>query len=156
MTNIQLEKIKGAEQKWDFTLVGAMITAVVGATIGAPLLQGAEQWQDWLVSGSVAVMVSAPIIMLIAEKLDELVRQRWVKGYYIEDCGDVIKLYGEVRLIKMDQAYRDLLTLRPDFHVVEDAYGKFGCTLAAVKATPSELDAKGAVASMGIPIRIIG
>lgn len=155
MMDMKLQKIKTRENQWDLGLVGGMIVAIVGTTVGVPLLQGAGHWADWIISGSVAFMISAPLTMLIADKLDEFVRQRWIKGYYIEDCGGVIKLHGAVALPKMDQAYREILARRPGFKIVEDAFDKFGCTLAAVKATPSELDAKRRAESLGIPVRTI-
>jgi hypothetical protein len=61
-----------------------------------------------------------------------------------------------VRLVELDDAYRNLLKVRNGFKIVENAYDKYGCTLAAIKATPDEIKAKNGLEALGISVSTIG
>jgi hypothetical protein len=56
----------------------------------------------------------------------------------------------------MHDAYSDILKVRPGFKIVENAYEKFGCTLAAIHATQKDLIAKKEIESFGIEVATIG
>jgi hypothetical protein len=48
--------------------------------------------------------------------------------------GDVVKIFGAVPLDDMSSIERALLDNRAGYKTVENAYDKFGCTMAVVKA----------------------
>ena len=96
------------------------------------------------------------LTMSVMRLLDTHLRRTLLKSYWIEDCGDVVKLHGSVPLIDMDRAYRDILKVRPGLIIVEQAHIKFGCTLAGIKATTEELQAKATLKKLGIPVHTIG
>lgn len=156
MVDLKLRQINQSQQRWDLFISGTMILVIAGTTAGAPLLMQSNHWAEVLISASVGFMVSAPITLRIADAVNCFVRRRYIKGYYIQDCGHAVMLHGAVRLVDLNYAYRNLLAVRPGLRVIEDAYERFGCTLAAVPATRSELEAKRTVEQLGIPIRTIG
>ncbi len=80
-----------------------------------------------------AMIITALMLNLILRPIDTWLRNRYLKEYYIEDCGDVIKLHGSVRLDGFDLAHKNLLSSNPDYKIIGNAYKQYGCTMAAIK-----------------------
>lgn len=94
----------------------------------------------------------ALVFLEVIKKVDHMLRLSLLKSYWIEDCGDVVKLHGSVRAVDIDSAYSDIFRVRSGLKIAENAYEKYGCTLAAIDASTSELEAKKAVESLGITV----
>lgn len=92
------------------------------------------------------------VLIGIVGKIDRYLRRTWLKGYCIEAHGDVIKLCGAVRLLDMASARLDVLAVKKGFKIVDEAYDKYGCTIAAVRATGKELQDKEKLKEMGITV----
>lgn len=90
------------------------------------------------------------VLLGIVGKIDGYLRRTLLKRYWIEDHGDVIKLFGVVRVLDMASAQLDVLAVKKGFKIVDDAYDKFGCTIAAVRATEKELEGKEKLRELGI------
>lgn len=105
--------------------------------------------------GSFVLVIGTLLIAQASKHLDQFIERRLVKPYFIEDCGDVRKLHGSLRMIFADQAYKDLL--QPGFAIAkgDDTHERYGCTLVAVKATPEQLRAKTEVERLGIAVTTI-
>lgn len=81
------------------------------------------------------LLLSFPLIRGLI-KITSYLERNWLKPYVIEDCGDVIKLHGSVGLTNMTSAIDELRSIRDGYKLVIDgAYEKYGCTMAAVKPT---------------------
>lgn len=106
---------------------------------------------------AVLITFSVAFVALeIIKKIDNMFRLSFLKGYWIEDCGDVIKLHGSVRMADLDSAYNDIFKVRKGLIIVENAYDKYGCTLAAIQATPEQIKAKNQLEALGISVKTIG
>ncbi len=87
----------------------------------------------YLIGFGVSMMLSALLLNLILRHIDTWLRNRYLKEYYIEDCGDVVKLHGSIHANGFALAQSNLLSSRPGYQIVDDAYAKYGCTMAAIK-----------------------
>jgi hypothetical protein len=105
------------------------------------------------------ILISFGMAMLMLEmikKIHRMLEVNFLKEYWIEDCGNVLKLHGSVRAEHMHYAYRDILKVRPGFKIVENAFEKYGCTLAAIQATQMDLIAKKKIEDLGLEVSTIG
>jgi hypothetical protein len=148
----KLKEIQQAEKKWDTCLVIAMGICTVMGLIGLPYLKPASGWEEWILFGAIGFVFAGLIATSFGRLLDRLVRAKWVKSYFIEDCGDVVKLHGSVRGDLMTEAYRDLLSTRPGLRMVDEAYALYGCTFAAVNASTQEKAARDELHKQGVEI----
>ncbi len=144
---------KKKELCWDVICIGVMLITLVVAEISV--------WKYLPDENKLVVMLFTSLVVVwlflsIVRPFDSYLHRTVLKEYWIEDHGDVIKLFGSVRLIDMNYAYRDILSVKPGFKIVDNAYEKYGCTLAAIKATKSEIEAKSYLEGMGIPVNSIG
>ena len=147
------------ERIWDWVLMLTVVFSATGAGAAYATLSKSRFTEDPI--GFVIFTLLVSILgwggsMIVIKPLDSLLRRTWIKSYWIEDCGDVIKLHGSVKLTDMNRAYRDLLAGHQGFRIVSDPVGIYGCTLAAVKATQDELTAKKDLESLGFKVRTIG
>lgn len=94
--------------------------------------------------------------MKLMHSLLEYIQHHYFKSYEIDVHENVIRLVGSVRVSKGRIAYKDLLSVRPGYKIVDNAYEQFGCTMAAVPATKAELEAKREVEKLGFPVNTIG
>lgn len=78
-----------------------------------------------------AVLLGYPALHVLKFVFDH-VEKRWAPGYCIEECEDVLKLWGPVRVSRLAEAQAQLLSLRPNYTLAEFPFERFGCTLAAV------------------------
>lgn len=81
----------------------------------------------------IATVITGAVTALILKPVDFWLRRRFLKEYYLEDCGDVVKLHGSMRLDGSALARKELLSSRPGYNIVDDAYEKYGCTMAAIR-----------------------
>lgn len=151
----QLKKIqKKKEICWDVCWIGLMLIILIIAELSVWKFYHSDEYK--LIAIIFTPFIVVGLSLAIVRPVDDYLRRTALKEYWIEDHGNVIKLFGAVRLIDMDHAYRDILKVRPGFKIVEDAYQMFGCTLAAIKATKSEIEAKSELEGMGFPVHTIG
>lgn len=155
-TNRKIEKFKKIHKKkelyWDLCWIGLMLGSVIFAEF--------QVWEYYSSEDKLIAMICTPFIVVgvflaIVRPVDSYLRRTALKEYWIEDHGEVIKLFGSVYLMDMNHAYRDILKVRPGFKIVSDAYPKYGCTLAAIKATQADLDAKSKLEEMGFTAHTI-
>lgn len=140
--NEQLNKIEQNQNQWDITLSTTMVIVTLAGTIALPYLNGANSFIGWMINGFIGFACSGLFAVSIGRSLDKLVRTKWIKSYFIEDCGDVVKLHGSVRADLMGEAISDLLSTRAGLRIVDDSYSPYQCTLAAVPATAEEAKLK--------------
>jgi len=83
-------------------------------------------------------------MLFIADPLYTFLEKYVLKGYVIEDCGDVIRLHGSFRILWANKAYRDLLSVKPGFKIHHDLLGEYGEKggLIAIRATSDEIKSK--------------
>lgn len=143
---------KKKEFYWNLCWTGIMMVVAIGAEVAVWVYKPENLLVMMLFTPFVVIGVSLAIV----KPIDDHLQRTFLKGYWIEDHGEVIKLFGSVRLLDMNYAYRDVLGLKPGFKIVDNAYQKYGCTVAAVKATEGELKAKVELESMGISVPTIG
>lgn len=82
---------------------------------------------------AITIMTTGAVSALILKPIDFWLRRWYLKEYFIEDCGDVVKLHGSIRLDGLALARKDLLSSRPDYKVIDDASKQYGCTMAAIR-----------------------
>lgn len=92
------------------------------------------------------------LVINIMKMLDKLVRRHWITSYYIEEFDDVIKVVGAVNLSDWEFVSSKLLKIRKNYMLVNDAYERFGCTMAAVPASDVYLNARKELAAHGFLI----
>lgn len=82
-------------------------------------------------------------------------KARFAPSFVIDGSDpNVVKLHGSIRLDGADRAEEKLLESRPGLQMYRgNAYEEFGCTLAAVPATPGFLKAKAALQKFDISIK---
>lgn len=104
--------------------------------------------------GAVVLMVGH-LITQAGQWLLKRLTARFAPSFVIDATNPkVVKLYGSVRLDGTDNAEEKLLAARPSLQMYRgNAYKDFGCTLAAVPATPDFLQAKTELQKFGISIR---
>lgn len=154
--NARLEK---RERIWAACMTVSAIS-IIAATCYAAYSYGVLSSQDMSIGSfankAIATLLFGILIAVVVLKpADYLAEKTWLKSYFIEDCGDVLKLHGAVRLVGMSAAYRELLCVRPGYKVAENAWERFGCTLAAIPATKADKDAKSELESMGFQVNSI-
>jgi hypothetical protein len=71
--------------------------------------------------------------MFFINTILKILKRTYLKSYWIEDQGDVVKLFGAVPLHDMSFVEKDLLANRTGYKIVSNAFDEFGCTMAAVK-----------------------
>lgn len=141
------KQLKKKERVWDTVWLSLLVVFV--SLIG---------WASWYVNNtthpilvvSLSMFVATGLFLSLVKVLSGLARRTFLKTYWIEDQGDVIKLYGSVWMVDFHRAYRELLSIRPGYKIVNDAHKDYGCTIAAVRATDNELQAKQGLSAMGI------
>lgn len=146
-------KFKSRERVWDWILTLTVASSTIGAGGAYVLFSESSLVENpiWFVFATAfsSLMCGWLCLQILLRPIDTLLRRTWLKGYWIEDCGDVIKLHGSVKLTDMNRAYRDLLAGHPEFRIASDSVGIYGCTLAAVKATEDEIVSKKELESLG-------
>ena len=144
---------KKKEILWNCSWISGMIIALFAAEFYV--------WNNAASDSLLILMIFTPFIavgltLALVKPIDKFLRRTALKEYWVEDHGDVIKLFGSVGLADIHYVYRDVLSVKPGFKIVDDAHKKYGCTVAAIKATKSELEAKAKLGGMGIPVHSIG
>ncbi|WP_342632703.1 hypothetical protein [Marinobacter alkaliphilus] len=134
----------------------SIITATCYASYSYGVISGQEMSIGSFFNKAIATLLFGILVAVIVLKpVDYLAEKTWLKSYFIEDCGDVLKLHGAVRLVGMSAAYRELLSVRPGYKIAENAWERFGCTLAATPATQADRKAKSELEGMGFQINSI-
>lgn len=113
---------------WNCTWISTMLTIVVQLQ----LIVTRHFPDDWVMHFA-ALFAALALILTVVREVEILLRRSWLKAYLIEDHGNVLKLYETVMASDVAAAHRDLLS-KPGYKIADDAYDKFGCTIAAVKA----------------------
>ena len=137
MINSRLRAIENRDRIWDTCLTVTMFVLILSITIGTPFVLGETEWADQFLTGSIAFLVSGVFFTHIGTAVDNFVRRNYLKSYFIEDCGSVVKLHGSVRALDTDKAARELRAIRPGSRLSENPSEEYGCTMAAVCAPPS-------------------
>lgn len=156
MDSVAFEKqYKKKERFWDIFWISLMlICCVVAGWYAWTYAQGGFLVRAFITS--IAVFVGMGLFLSLMKPIDQYIRRIALKKYWIEDHSDVIKLFGAVRANDIRHVYREVLNVRPGYKIVDDAYKMYGCTIAAVKATEADLEAKEQLLSMGIKVDRIG
>lgn len=131
-------------------LAGWLLTSTINLTFSA------DPVGFTIITFLISVPVGMACSLITLRPIESWLRKTWLKGYWIEDCGDVIKLHGSVGLSDIQSAYRALLSVRKGYKIAENPTEIYGCTLAAVIATERDLKAKKEMESFGLKIRTIG
>ncbi|MBU2952251.1 hypothetical protein [Marinobacter sp. F3R08] len=152
-------RLEKRERIWA-TCMTVSAASIIAATCYAAYSYGVFSSQDMsfgsFANKAIATLLFGILIAVVALKpAGYLAERTWLKSYFIEDCGDVLKLHGAVRLVGMSAAYSELLSVRPGYKIAENAWEKFECTLAAVPATQADRNAKSELESMGFQINSI-
>ena len=154
------QKYKRKERVWNIALTLLVLISMLFSGIGyhyMSLTQFSENPIGYVFELAFFVIMGSMIgFLVVITPIDKLLRRTVLKSYFIEDAGDAIKLHGSVNVTEIERAYSELLSIRPGYKIVDDAYNKYGCTFAAVKATKNDLRAKKEVESFGIPVNTIG
>lgn len=148
-----MARVKHREDLWDRLMVGLFVIFLIGTFFAIYI------WQPHADSAAINIVAALiptvlggyPVIQLLSV-LDRYVRRRGVTSYYIEEGQEVIKVFGSIRLDDWTFVKARLLRLQPGYRIVDDAYDQFGCTMAAVTASPAYLEARTALATRGITI----
>lgn len=128
-------------------------------SISWPLISlwGQKNLADIIGFSVVGAAVAGTIHLLVMKTLD-FVGPRFFKSYEIDVQEDVIRLVGSVPVLNAYMAYKDLLSIRPNYALVEDgiAAKQFNCTMAAIPATEAQIEAQKAARERGLSIQTIG
>lgn len=154
MLNFEQQR-KKKERLWDTSWLSLMMVFCIVVAWSAWTYAQGEMFDKTFTSFFATLAAWGGSLALI-KPIDKHLRRNALKKYWIEDHGDVIKLFGSVPANDIGYVYRQVLKVRPGYKIVDDAYKKFGCTIAAVRASQSELDAKKQLTSMGIKVDRIG
>lgn len=66
--------------------------------------------------------------------LSMMLESRCFPDFYIEEDQNILKLWGSYRIMDSRYVKSKMLAMRPGYVIVDDAYARFGCTMAAVPA----------------------
>lgn len=143
-------RLKKRELVWNVLFTSILIVILplsikFGWSVDGILL---DKWLSAVAAG----LICSGLYLTFVKVIDGLLRQTLLKPYWIEDHGDVIKLFGAVRLQDMATARLDVLAVKKGFKIVDEAYDKYGCTIAAVRASGAELKDKEKLKEMGITL----
>lgn len=105
-------------------------------------------WLNVFLSAWVALMLGYPTVHLFLKPLREVVMERFAPSWCIEECEGVIKVHGSIPIIKWHAVERQMLSRRQNYMPVEDAYERFGCTMAAIPASPGWLEGRARYAEL--------
>lgn len=157
------------ERVWGVTLCLMLIASCVAITIytwthsSSPLL--ATPLSSFYPEDSVinkvfstvfALLIGVGGLLALLMPIDTYLHRTVLRTWWIEDHADVIKVFGAVRSVDMSYVNRKILKVKAGYILVNDAYKRFGCTLAAVKATEADLEAKKNLEEMGFKVGCIG
>lgn len=142
------QRLKKREFVWNMSFTSILIVILALSVMFGWSIDG--NLFDKGLSAVISGLICSGLYLTFVKIIDGLLRRRFLKPYWIEDQGDVIKLFGAVRLLDMASARLDVLAVKKGFKIVDDAYDKYGCTIAAVRATEKELDDKEKLKEMGI------
>lgn len=150
------EQFRRTHQKkqliWDSTWIGIMIICVVAGEI---MVWNQPSPEKFLMMFFMPFLIVGTTLAVVGP-IDRHLRRTVLKEYWVEDHGEVVKLFGAVRVVDMHYAYREILRVKPGLKIIEDAHKKYGCTIAAIQATDADLKAKEEVESLGFKVRTIG
>ena len=147
-----MESIKRREKLYDWFMGGTLLSFVIVSFVVAYRWQVNEDVVGKIIIALFQTSLAAFLIMQIMKAADNLIRRRWITSYYIEEGANVLKVIGGVRINDISFLKSRLLNMRPDYMVVKNAYASFGCTLAAVPATPEHLHARKELKLHGVTI----
>lgn len=149
----KLDSLKRRNERFDLVGTAVSVLATIVMIVGFAYMVYLDQ-DTLLVAGVFGLFLGMTGGMVLLRAVG-WAQKHFVKEYFIQDCGNVIKLHGAVRLADMDTAYREILSVRPGYKIAEKAWDRFGCTLAAVPATNADRAAKSELESMGYQINSI-
>lgn len=143
-------------KRFDILVLVFFISIISLFTIGAPFIFLTEYaLVPIIIACMIGFVIAWPLVQLI-HRILEYIQHHCFKSYEIDIHENVIRLVGSVSFSKVHIAYKDLLSVRSGYKIVDGAYEQFGCTMAAVPATKAELDAKREVEKLGVTVRTIG
>jgi|GEM_PF-4386520 len=152
------QKIKSNEN----VVFGIFLVLTLGAMFGMPLGYWFERNLSFevlqtdpvdAIAFAIVVVLGLAMPIIVWRPTCHLLERYVFKSYVIEDCGNVVKLYGSYRPMWCETAYNDLLRNHKGFKVFQgDAFETFGCTLAAVPAELDEMVAAERVRAKGVAV----
>lgn len=95
------------------------------------------------VAGHILEMILYPIIMFavllqIGGAAVAALCDRFAPSYIVEEREGALLVWGSVPLMKIPDIKRKITAKRQNYHWVDNAHEKFGCTLAAVSDSSSK------------------
>lgn len=101
---------------------------------------------------SIMLLINFPIVNL-GRVLCTVLCKYLAPTYIIDDSADnVLKVFGSIPFDDWQFVKSKLLKSKPGYMLVTDAYEQFGCTMAAIPATPVFLKARSSLAAYDIKI----
>lgn len=100
---------------------------------------------------SITLAMTAGVLLLnvISNRLRQL-----CPGWIIDESDpDVLRLYGSVYIDGSDMAAKRLLARRVRYRIVDNAYKRYGCTMAAIPEGPEYRAAKTKLLELGMTER---
>ena len=160
MTQEQFDKrLKKRENIFiGFMFLTLLATGYLGYYLAQLMFEPASNiLTNWLLYNVPSIFILMSLFMYgIAQPVNFMMERTWLKRYWIEDCGHVVKVHGSIPCSGWENVYAKLLAVKPEYKVIDGAYEKYGCTLAAVPATPEDLQAKTELALLGIKVPSLG
>ena len=146
------QRLKKRELIWNVCWISLMVAIlfVVGSSLWVN--NSSESFEQRILIVTSTTAVCSGLLMAIFSGMEGYFRRNLLKEYWIEDHGDVVKLFGVIRVIHIHRVYREVLAIKKGFKIVEDAYDKYGCTIAAVRANEQELEDKEKLKEMGVTL----
>lgn len=105
---------------------------------------GAFMEQEWLVG----LLIKFAILLCwtaICTKgiyiLGDYLVDRFFPPFVIDESDpNLLRLYGEIRVIRQEQTAKRILAIRPGYRLVDEAFKTYGCTWAAIPVEPGYLE----------------
>lgn len=155
VTNMEsaIKMLERREKALDRLFVGVFLVAL--PTIFSSFFMAGDPADGIVVNAAVALVMSLfagyPVALILGA-LDGAIRRRWATSYVIEEGDGVLKVFGAVPVLDWGHVRARLLSMRPGYKTVDDAYERFGCTMAAIPASAAELRAREELSAMGLEV----
>jgi hypothetical protein len=133
-------------------LLASLAVAMVAVALIAYRDFSADSPYPWIgkvLASTVVAFLAGALYMILLKPIYAWLERCFAPSWVLVVCDGVVKVHGEVPLVRWGEVQAQMLAARPGLMPVKEAWGRYGCTMAAVPASPEYVAASEQLASLG-------
>ena len=139
-------------------LLASLAVAMVAVALFAYRDFSPDSPYPWIVqvlASAVVAFLAGSFCMILLKPIYAWLEGCFAPSWVLEVGEGVVKVHGEVPLVRWGEVQAQMLAARPGLMPVKEAWGGYGCTMAAVSSSPEYMAASEQLASLGFKNGII-